>query len=444
MLHQLKKNIFINFWLLIPIIVFTFLFLPFVDTPACWDAGAEYDMTNTFYTRGMREFSLITIAHPPFKPILVSSFYKVFGNNTRTYNLIGLVFGYVGIISIYTLTKYLYNNNAALLASFLLSTFPLFLANSVNALNDFILTGLIILAIYFYSQKKFFLYILTASAAVLTKETTALLPLCVFIIEFIFVFWNKVENKKKIFVKSLALLIPILLLFIWNKYTIFNGRSSAWWNAPEGAYVAILKNLITLNIFTTYTKDHISKLIFFNFSWAYWLIIVVGLIPLIRSIRQNSIKQFLPHSMQKKKTFFVIVLFFVSYVFSVLTFQIPATARYHLLLIPYLLIGVSIILSKYLKSIPIVLLLSFCIFNFIALFFSIDPISSRIWNTQYLEGQTVYTKSTGDDGLVYNLQYLLILKQRRNKILSQYNKTNESEVNWYRPFIYTKHCNFRS
>lgn len=444
MLQQFKKRISFNLWLLLPIIVFTFLFLPFIDTPVCWDAGAEYDMTNTFYTRGIREFSLITIAHPPFKPILVSSFYKVFGNSTRTYNLVGLAAGYMGIIAIYLLTKYLYNKNAALFSSLLLSTFPLFLANSVNGLNDFILTGLIILAIYFYSQKKIFLYILSASAAVLTKETAALLPACVLFVELIFAFRGKEKNIMNLFIRFLLLCSPLFLLFLWNKYTFFNGRSSAWWNAPEGAYVAILKNLITLNIFTTYTKEHISKLLFFNFNWVYWLILITGSILFIRSIRKIAIKLFFFQQKQKNKTIFVIILLFISYIFSVLTFQVPPTARYHLVIIPYMLIGVSIILCRYLKRIPFILLLSFGIFSFFSLFFSVDPITSGIWNKQYLEGQNVYTKSTGDDGLVYNLQYLFILKQRRNQILSQYHKTTESQLNWYHPFLYTKHCNFRS
>lgn len=445
-MHVLRMNYFWNktkylhFSILVPLLVFTFLFLPFVDTPTCWDAGAEFSMTQTFYTRGIREFSLITVAHPPFKPILVSLFYKIGGFNTLSYNLVGLILGYLGIIGIYLLSKSLFNKNIAWFAAILLSTSPLFLANGINNLNDYLLTVLIILSLYFYLRKKLFLYIIVTSAAVLTKETAALFPMSVLVIDIFFYISKRQESYKTVLIRFFVFLIPLLLLFLWNKYAQLNGRSSDWWMTPGGAYMAILKNVITLNIFTKYTWAHISKLLFLNFNWIYWIILIIGTGLGVKNLTLKKIKKWVAHGGQKEKTICVMFLFFISYVLTVLTFQIPAPARYHLVLIPAILIGTSYIIGKYIpKKLFYAILFLLGVLNFVRLFFSVDPISIFLWDKENIGDEQVYSKSVGDDQLVYNLQYLFILKQRRNEI-----KSKNKNIDWNNSYFYTLHCSFRS
>lgn len=445
MLYILNKIKLLNLFIVIPLVLFTFLFLPFVDTPACWDEGYERGLTNIFYEHGIKAYSMNNLAHPAFKPFLVSIFYKIGGFNQLSYNTAGLVVGYVGIIGIYLLSKSLFNKNVAVLASLLLSTFPLFLANSIFNLNDYLITVLIVAALYFYLKNKVFLYILSVSSAVLTKETAAILPVCIFAIECIFNFRSKQFFKKNFLMKLVLLLFPLLVLFTWNKFAELNGRTSSWnWNMPKGsAYMTIINNLITFNIFTKYAKAHISKLLFLNFNWIHWLIISTGIGVLVKDMGFKKIKERILSGRQKEKTLLVMFLFVAIYIATVLTLQIPPAARYHLPVIPFLLIGVSFVVNRFMKKIPVYAILVFSLINFVGLFFSIDPISIKLWNHEFMEGQHVYTKSIGDDQLVYNLQYLFILKQRKNTIISQHRKTGES-IKWDNPYYYTKLCNFRS
>src|SRR5439155_1699691 len=137
----------------------------------------------------------------------------------------------------------------------------------------------------------------------------------------------------------------------------------------------------------------------------------------------------------------VMSLFFISYTLTVLTFQIPPTARYHLVLIPLLIMSVGYVIDRYASKKLFYIALFLSVLNFVRLFFSVDPISIFLWDKEIIGDQQVYSKSRGDDQLVYNLQYLFILKQRRNEILS---KNKKKPINWHNSYFYTLHCDFKS
>lgn len=413
----MKKVILENIFLIIPIALFTFLFLPFIDIPTCWDASTEHIFVDTLYKQGIQAYAQIPVAHPLFKPILAIISYKIGGYNSISYNSVGLIIGFIGIVGMYLLAKSLFGKAVGEMASILLATFPLFLANAVNNLNDYVVTSLLLISLYFYYKRKLILFIASISAAVFTKETAVLLPVCVFSLEAIANRRNIVKFEKKTLLRLVFLLTPIFLLYIWNQFTLRMGRTSFWsWNLTQDAYQTIFRNVITFNIFTKYTKAHILKVLFLNFHWIYWLILIIGMSAMLHKIKMRQIQEYIFQNGQKGKTLIVMFLFCVAYVFTVLTFQIPPTARYYLPLFPFLIIGVSYVINKYLIKVPLMIIILFSGLNFIGLFFSLDPFSQYLWGKQHMEGQNVYSKSIGDDELVYNLQYLFILKQRKNEI----------------------------
>ena len=108
------------------------------------------------------------------------------------------------------------------------------------------------------------------------------------------------------------------------------------------------------------------------------------------------------------------MLFLVSYLLTVVTFQILPTPRYNLPLVPIIVLASSAIVSHYLHTIPTLLVLFLGALNFIGLFFSADPVSIILWDKSTIAGMTFYniSKYEIDDGLVYNLQYLRALKKR--------------------------------
>lgn len=66
-----------------------------------------------------------------------------------------------------------------------------------------------------------------------------------------------------------------------------------------------------------------------------------------------------------------------------------------------------------------------------SLFFSIDPVSRKIWGSIHVLGESFYALNedkAGNDGLTYNFQFLLIAKNRTNLFFT-HNRSSES-CNW--------------
>lgn len=480
-----KRSLPSSFIIFIPFIVFTFLLVPFLSLPACNDAGTEYSKSTTFYGLGLDGYLHAGSLHPPFKPFVASVFYALFGQNIITYHLVGLVIGYIGILGIYLLCKNLFNKNVGLIAALLLSTFPLFVANSLDNYTDFFVAVFIILSFYFYSKNNMILYALVGSLTVLSKDTGLLLPAAIFLIEAYSLFLKK-RGVFSGLVRIAISLIPICAYFVWYMYVkthgveVFNEYIFAE-TGEKGAIATILYNFFTINFFHDYARKHFFQLLYLNFNWVYWIIIAAGFIgiarraklveatfplkdlkiffaltfffvlfgiagiifqillvsgntyvslnfnwvfwPLItivflyavKKIRLEKIKPIKELNNPKTKTILAIFLYFMLYLITVVTFQIWDTPRYNLPLIPILIIGASYFIQKFIAKLPLYLVLLLSMVNFAGLFFSVDPISTLLWNRGSASGQTFYTINPdflGDDALVYNLQYLLAMKKR--------------------------------
>ncbi len=123
-------------------------------------------------------------------------------------------------------TRELAGNLPALLALFLFSFCPTFLAHGRLVATDFGATLGIFLAAYFYlkflktpDRKNIILSGLTLGAALLTKFSTMLL-LPFFGIITLFFFWSKVKNQKEVlnYLKSIILIGVIAVSLIWLIY----------------------------------------------------------------------------------------------------------------------------------------------------------------------------------------------------------------------------------
>lgn len=489
-LNKLKS---FNLLLLIPFIIFTFLLVHFVDLPPCWDASTEYAKTG-IVTGGIHE-SLIQYMkngslHPPLKLFLSSIFYSIGGENFVSYHIMGIMLGYLAIVGMYLLCKNIFNKNVAIIASILLATFPLFVANATDNYTDYLVTVFLLIALYFYSKNKFFYYALAGSAVTLSKDTGLLLPASVFVIELlIFFFSNKTKKDRMPFLKRILFVsIPLFSYFLWylfvrtSGFEVFKDYIFSE-TGDKGAIITILYNLLTLNFFHAYAKAHILEIAYLNFNWVYWLIMLFGFVSILKktkfikiqiamdnkiksiffimlfficfglaaitfqilftldrvfSINMNWIvwptliviftrliggihidtrKLFQRINEPKIRTILVMFLFFISYVLTVATFQIWDTPRYNLPLMPFLIIGASVVVINYSTKIRFFLMYLLIVLNFVGLFYSVDPISIFIWSRNTASGQTFYTLDKnvlGNDDLAYNLQYLLVMEKRKN------------------------------
>ncbi|MBI2028522.1 MAG: glycosyltransferase family 39 protein [Candidatus Levybacteria bacterium] len=495
-----KKFLSENLVVILPLVMYSFLLFPFLYTSPCWDGSTELS-TNTGTFRGGFLQSIYDYIknltngglHPPFKFIVSSIYYTIGGENILSYHLMGLTLGYLAILGIYFLCKKLFDKGVGIIASLLFATFPLFVANSLDNYTDFFVTVFLVLALFAYSQKRLIFYAILASFTTLSKDTGFILPLSILLLEL----YSFFLEKQKFFLKALRLsivIIPIIMYFIWYSYVKFNGfeifhKYILSETASKGAFVTIFYNLLTFNFFHQYAQAHILQLFYLNFTWVYWLIIIIGFTQTIKNFKHQKIKlsfeknkqkvflllfllsfllaytlatvtlqaliapnpyvtyfnfngvywvmtliififfaaflaktQTISYQLrlaisqrnQKIKTIVAMIIFFVFYTISVLTFPVLSTPRYALPLIPIIVIAASFVIASNIKKIPVFFLLLLSTLNFVGLYFSVDPVSIALWGKNNVAQQSFYniSKTDIDDAVVYNLQYLLVMKKR--------------------------------
>lgn len=418
-----------NFKLLIPLSMFLILTIPFLNVLPYMDGNIDFVQVFDFYKGGFNQyFNNWNTVHPPFKLLLIYPVFSIFGPSQYIYNIIGIIFGVIGIASIYLLTKKITNERTAFLAAIFLSIYPLFIANSIFVMRDLMLTSLIILSLYFYSSKKYFLYSISISLSVLTKETGLLLPLIIIAIEIFFLFKNKFIINKAILIKLSFLVIPLLVYYFWKYYLSVN-RKNSWseWiftnNENKSAIYTIFNNISTFNFLNPYAQAHLKQLLFLNFNWIYILIIInLVLLYILKKKFKHNLKP------EIYKTIIVIILFVIAYCLSVLTLQTYTIPRYALPIIPFIIIG----LAKSIDSIKNKLIFRFTsilifILMITSLFSSVDPVAKNLWGINDIFNHKIYALNdhmAGNDGITYNLQYLLIAKERSDLIKKSNNTEN--------------------
>lgn len=415
------KIIKIHFFLFVALALFLGLTFKFINTLPYMDGNIDFVQTLDFNKGGLGQyFSNWNTVHPPLKLIFTNPIYQIFGISPASYSILGIIFGIMGITSIYFLTRDLFGKYTGNLAVMFFSIYPLFIANSIFSMRDAILSSLILCSILFYRRSQFILYAIVSSLAVMTKETALLLPIIIIFIELIFIIKNRKLNTKNI-LNYLLLLIPTVVYYLWK--LILNSFGKDSWSewiftdtSDKGAIFTIINNLITLQFINPYSEWHWKQVIFLNFNWLYILIIFLAIIIYIIKFKKIKFHK----NSDNFKTLLVVILFITSYFLTVLSLQTYTIPRYALPVIPFLLIGLSKSITA-LKNDIVIKTIGALIFILISisLFYSVDPVAKRIWGNFNIFNNSIYATNdrlAGNDGITYNVQYLLIAEERSRLI----------------------------
>lgn len=433
------KTIKENKVLFFAIFLFLILTTPFVNTIPFLDGNIDFIKTTDFYGGGLEQyFANWNTVHPPFKLFLIYPFYFLFGISVISYSTIGIIIGILGIITFFLLTSALFEKKVSSLATLLFSVSPLMVSNSIFMTIDYLLTNLIIISIYFYQKEKYFFYFLFSSFAVLTKETGLIFPAIFLIIEVFYLIKNGRIVGKNLALKFVYLTLPFGVFYVWKTFLDLNNKLS-WseWiftdTKTHGAFYTIFNNVLTLNFFNPYGISHWKELFFLNFNWIYLLVIVVAFLYVLFFRKKDILTS------ANKKIVLSISIFSIIYLFTILTFQTYTIPRYALPIIPFLIIitSRSVFLFKN-SALKISLILTLILFTLFALFFSLDPVATRIWGKTKIFDQEVYALNkslAGNDGITYNIQYLFIASARSKEILKA-NKENKNVTSNYCQWIF--------
>ena len=151
---------------------------PFFQMPFFWDSfwiavAAEHILGN-----GLRPVippDGWDYGHPILLPEMLALSWLLLGRSPWVSHAVSVVFAFLAVYYTYRVGRLLYGARTGVVASLLLLSFPLFRAQSSVVYLELPTAALGIMAVYFVLRGKTLLYLLSASAMVLTKATGVLL-----------------------------------------------------------------------------------------------------------------------------------------------------------------------------------------------------------------------------------------------------------------------------
>lgn len=427
------KAIIKDRFLSLALLCFSLLFIPYLFSFPFLDGEVDFFQCYDFFKGGLYQYLQWHTVHPPGKVILVSLLFHLLGVSSFSYNILGLLFGILGIIAMYHLTNTLFDKFVARMSTLLLALSPLYLSTGLFLMRDYMITILILLALLFFLKKQWRLYAFVSFCGAITKEPFLILPLSILIYQCVHDYKNhQVKKNLNIYV---YILLPFICIVLW--WIILYANGGKIWSeniytntAAYGPYYTIIYNFLTFRFLNISTYQNWLQLLFFNFNWVFAYFITAGVIVFIR---KQGHKKLLPIEF----SFICITLLFVGlFSLSVLTIQTFAVARYALPLYPFIFIGVAKSLETITRknnTLRFTCLIILGSVVFMSLFYSIDPISRFMWGTTTIYSTTFYGNNNymaGNDGITYNMQYLHVTQKRTIMIQGNilYNKNlNKSD-----------------
>lgn len=387
------RKISSHFLIVIPIAIFSILFIPFLNTIPCGNRLEPYVQAVSFYTDGLMIFLQKRFVYPPVISMLPGVFFKFLGVSVFSYNLLGYSFGILGIVGFYYLCRHMFpqKKGIPLISALLLCTFPTFISNGVNPTDYYLVTILCILCFLFYSKNKINMYAITSSLVVLTKDIALLIPFSIIAIDIMYAFRKKVFNKQYLLSRLPFLIVPFFVYFLWFFVVRSNG-TSVWHENFYGdtryneIFYNSIYNTLTFNFFNEVAVRHVPFLLYLNFNWIYWLTAGLGLVYFMREKKLDKSIIVDPKTLG-------ILLFCVLYIYVILIAETEPFPGQNLPVIPYLIIMASLPIATFTgKNMHRVFFafIIFTVFTFFHLFYPKDPISTIIWDQKMVNEQRIY------------------------------------------------------
>lgn len=163
------------------LIIFVVLKLPYLQLPYYWDEGWVY--APAIQLMDLRGLSLAPDAlpadygrgHPLLFHFLGGLWLRLFGYSIVSAHAFALTIALTVLWIIYRIATRLFYQSTGIVAVLFVMTQSIFFAQSVLVLPEILLVLFMLLALYYYVQKQWLWYGLSAAAAILTKESAIVL-----------------------------------------------------------------------------------------------------------------------------------------------------------------------------------------------------------------------------------------------------------------------------
>lgn len=295
--------------------------LPFMALLPFSDQNVYYDGVLKIFNNNLNPFTNFMGYKPPFMFELTAILFTLFRPSITIGSLLVYAASSTSLVYTYMLGSSLFGKKAGIYASLFLFFFPLFAAQSFQFTDAIFVTPLLLATFYYYYKRGFLGYLIAATLAVLTRETSLFVPLFLGLFEL----FHKPQEIIRLpanvrLSKSLILWLPLFPFTIWmylNKF-IFG-----WYIEPTNvsffSFTDTIWSRIIMNLQTTFLH---------NGSYIFVVIIVLWIFITINNKVRLSSRQ--RHATIIFSFFFLIYFLFYS--------TGPFHPRYMLSLYPYLCI----------------------------------------------------------------------------------------------------------
>ncbi len=206
--------------LILFIIGFTILKWDYLSLPFYWDeawsyAKAVFNMFENGPTLNPTQVDQeLFRGHPLFFYCLTSTMVKISGWSLTAIHVWMYALSVFGVLGFYFVIKYWFDASSALVASAILLASEMFFIQSSMLLPEVLIAFLFTFSIHFFLARKFFWYVVSAIALVLTKESGLML----FPALGLFVIWESIAKKntlKEFIVQGIVYLSPFLVFCVF-------------------------------------------------------------------------------------------------------------------------------------------------------------------------------------------------------------------------------------
>lgn len=330
-----------NLILLLGASAFILFKIPEISLPYFWDEMAGY-MSGVIYMQD-HGISLLPSAvppelsygHPLLLHFLLACISKVFGTSVEVIHMSMVIFTIVLAYGVYLLTRTItQKETTGIIAYFVFLVQPIVVAQSTQVVLEVFLALHVVYALYFYLKEKYFLSMLFAVMAVLTKETGLVLALALLTDTLFRLLMDK--NRASASHKFMLYAVPLL---VFSVFLLLTKLSFGWFLNPTN----VGKTHLSLQSMLQKTWDYTIEFSFIDQGrWMATLLLVLFIGFKLRANGSN--RSFLK---SKNSVLVIYVLGFAAFSSVADTLE-----RYFLNLMPFVVILFSIALQYFLSRWP--------------------------------------------------------------------------------------------
>ncbi|HAX96544.1 MAG TPA: hypothetical protein DCY35_08500 [Prolixibacteraceae bacterium] len=231
-----------NYFLILPILFLWIVKLPHLDLPFFWDeAWSYFPAIHKMYESGPGIFPgdlplWDAKGHPLFFFFISSVWMKVAGLNIFFLRLLPMFISTGVLLASWTLLKKHISLSAANIAILLISVQQLFLAQAAMFLPEMLVTLLLLISLHAYLSRNFWVFSITGTAMVMTKETSIVF-IATFLINHLFYYLNPDRKSRPYIIESLLMAIPLLSYVV---FLILHKKAfGSWFFDDHLGYISI-------------------------------------------------------------------------------------------------------------------------------------------------------------------------------------------------------------